>query len=230
MKKIIFGIFAHPDDEAFGPAGTLLAETNKGSELHLVTLTSGDGDHSANPDGHDNLGEVRLEEWHEAGTLLGAHRMTHLGYEDGKLCNDAMIEISERLVDLVQAAIKNEPDDIEVEFMTLDLNGLTGHIDHIVATRAACLTFYQLKKTDPRLKRIRLYCLPDTFYPEMNTRWIYMEQGRSPQEIDEKIDNRALRPALLEIMRAHHTQRADADYHIKLLGDQLGVDHFIVKE
>ena len=37
MKKIIFGIFAHPDDEAFGPSGTLLLETRSGTELHLIT-------------------------------------------------------------------------------------------------------------------------------------------------------------------------------------------------
>lgn len=230
MKKIIFGIFAHPDDEAFGPAGTLLAETENGSELHLVTLTSGDGEFSANLDNHDNLGEVRLQEWQDAGSLLGAHRMTNLGYSDGKLNNDTMIEVSERLVDMVQACLKNEPDDTAVEFMALDLNGLTGHIDHIVATRAACLAFYQLKKADPRMSRIRLYCLSSEFYPTENTRWIYMEQGRAPEEIDERIDNRARRAVILEVMRAHHTQRSDAEFHIKLLGDSLGIDHFIVKK
>ena len=114
--------------------------------------------------------------------------------------------------------------------MVLDLNGLTGHIDHIVATRAACLAFYQLKSGDERLKRIKLYCLSDEFYPTMNTRWIYMEQGRSTQEINETTDNRSLREEILSVMSAHHSQRSDAKYHIKLLGDKLGIDNFIVKE
>ena len=42
MKRVIFGIFAHPDDEAFGPSGTLLMETKAGTELHLITLTLGE--------------------------------------------------------------------------------------------------------------------------------------------------------------------------------------------
>jgi len=230
MKKIIFGIFAHPDDEAFGPAGTLLAETRSGTELHLIALTNGGGELSANPDRHDNLGEVRLQEWQEAGALIGAHKMTCLGYKDGKLSNDSMLEISERLIDMVQSVLKNESSDTQIEFMTLDLNGLTGHIDHIVASRAACLAFYHLKSGDQRLKRIKFYCLSDEFYPTMNTRWIYMEQGRSAHEINETTDNRSLREDILAIMSAHHSQRGDAQYHIKLLGNKLGIDNFIVKE
>ena len=61
MKKVIFGIFAHPDDESFGPSGTLLKLRRSGYDLHLIVLT--DGEAGVNPDGIENLGEVRLQEW-----------------------------------------------------------------------------------------------------------------------------------------------------------------------
>lgn len=226
MKKIIFGIFAHPDDEAFGPAGALLQETRSGAELHLITLTAGDA--GTNPDNVPNLGEVRLEEWKKAGALLGAENMNFLGYKDGQLANRSMIEAAERIVELVTDALKNSGN-AEIEFMSLDLNGLTGHIDHIVAARAACLAFYTLKKKDARFTRIRLACLPAELYPAYNIGWLYMEQGRSPEEIDETIDARNLRDDIIEVMRAHETQRADCDYNVKTQGERLGLNYFIVK-
>jgi LmbE family N-acetylglucosaminyl deacetylase len=227
MKKIIFGIFAHPDDEAFGPAGTLLQETRSGAELHLITLTAGDA--GTNPDNLPNLGEVRLEEWKKAGALLGATSMDFLGYKDGQLNNHAMIEAAGRIGEIVTGTLKGAPDDAEVEFMSLDLNGLTGHIDHIVAARAACLAFYTLKKSDDRFTRIRLACLPTALYPESNVNWIYMERGRNESEIDEIVDARSLRDDIIAIMRAHETQRADCEYNLKTQGGYLGLNYFIVK-
>lgn len=227
MQKIIFGIFAHPDDEAFGPAGALLQETRGGAQLHLITLTAGDA--GTNPDNLPNLGEVRLEEWKKAGALLGASSMNFLGYKDGQLANRSMIEAAERIVELVGDTIKNTPDDAQIEFMSLDLNGLTGHIDHIVAARAACLAFYVLKKKDARFARIRLACLPAELYPEFNINWLYMEQGRSAAEINETVDARELRNDIIAVMRAHDTQRADCEYNLKAQGDRLGLNYFIVK-
>lgn len=227
MKKIIFGIFAHPDDEAFGPCGTLLLETRAGSELHLITLTA--GENGMNPDDDASLGEVRLNEWREAGNLLGASSMHHLGYTDGMLNNLVMIEVSERITQVIHKVLENESDGVEIEFMTLDLNGLTGHIDHIVAARAASKVFYTLKSTDNRFSRIRFFCLSDKHYPTQNTDWIYMEAGRSPEEIDETVDARNLKDEILEVMHAHHSQRSDAENQIARLGDDLGLNHFIVK-
>jgi len=135
MKKIIVGIFAHPDDEAFGPAGTLLQETKNGTELHLITLTAGDA--GTNPDNVPDLGAVRLQEWKAAGGLLGAKSMEFFGYKDGQLNNNSMIEIGHRIIRHVQEILAEAPADTTVEFMSLDLNGYTGHIDHIVAARAA---------------------------------------------------------------------------------------------
>lgn len=227
MKKIIFGIFAHPDDEAFGSAGTLLLETRAGTDLHLITLT--DGGAGTNPDNIPDLGAARLEEWKQAGHLLGASSMQFLGYKDGQLNNRDMIEIGQRLIGIVQEILKVTPGDATVEFITLDLNGMTGHIDHIVAARAACYAFYTIKKTDSRLDRIRFICTPNKHFPVSNTNWIFMEAGRLPQEIDETIDAREIRDDILAVMQAHHTQRGDYEANLQQQGDDLGLNYFIVK-
>ena len=228
MKKIIFAIFAHPDDEAFGPAGTLLLETRNGAELHLILLTSGDA--GTNPDDHTDLGAVRLQEWQTAGALMGATGMHYLGYKDGQLNNLAMLEASERIVDLMTPIVEAAPADTEIELLTNDLNGITGHIDHIVAARTACYVFYTMKQRDSRFSRIRLACLPATTMPESNTHWLYMEAGRRDDEIDEIIDARHLHDELITIIRTHHTQRGDGEQHIAQRGDNIGLSHFIVKQ
>jgi LmbE family N-acetylglucosaminyl deacetylase len=227
MKKIIFGIFAHPDDEAFGPCGTLLLETRAGTELHLVTLTA--GENGTNLDNDPDLGSTRLQEWHKAGELLGATSMHHFEYTDGTLSNLSMIEIAKKVENLVKEDLQNETDDVEIEFMSLDSNGLTGHIDHIVAARATCLAFYRLKAQDEKFKRIRLFCLPNNQYGNVNTDWIYMEAGRLPEEIHEIIDAREIKDDIITVMKAHRTQRRDYENQIALLGDALGLNHFIIK-
>ena len=226
MKKLLFAIFAHPDDESFGPSGTLLMETQSGAELHLILLTSGDS--GMNPDGRTNLSEVRLQEWRTAGKLMGAHDMHYLGYKDGQLNNGSMIEITERIQEIVSSVIATASDEIEIEFMTNDLNGITGHIDHIVAARAACHAFYSIKKHETRLTRIRLCCIPRSSLPASNVYWLYMEAGRAPEEISETIDARSLRDEITTIIRTHQTQRHDGEHHIQRRGDQLGLDYFIV--
>jgi LmbE family N-acetylglucosaminyl deacetylase len=228
MKKIIFGIFAHPDDEAIGPAGTLLHETHGGVELHLIALTRGEG--GMNPDNVDDLGTTRFEEWQKSGQLLGASSMHYLGFRDGHLDNEAMIEAVDKLTALITPIVQAAPENTEIEFVTFDLNGLTGHIDHIVTSRAACLAFYRFKTTDKRFKRILLNCLTREQAPLPNIDWVYMEQGRNQDEIDEIVDARHLHDSLLEIIRTHHSQRGDGEAHIKNRGENLGLNYFIVKD
>lgn len=227
MKKIIFGIFAHPDDEAFGPSGALLLETKTGSELHLITLTNGSA--GTNPDNATNLGEVRLKEWQAAGQLLGATSMHHLGFEDGQLNNQAMLEASQKIEHIITKIANGHAEPVEIEFMTIDLNGLTGHIDHIVAARAACFVFYRLKTQDKRYKRIRLSCLSRKQLPAVNTDWLFMEPGRAPQEIDQTIDAQPLREEIIGVVKAHHSQRGDGEAMLRSQNDSLGLCHFIIK-
>ena len=226
MKKVIIGVFAHPDDEAFGPSATLLMESQTGSEIHLVTLTGGEA--GMNPDNLSDLGSERLREWKKAGELIGATKMYHFGYADGELGNNDHIHITKRLETLVQT-IAGDRDDIEIEFMSMDLNGITGHIDHIVAGRSACLAFYRLRAAGLPMTKVRLACIPSNYMTAMNTDFVFMESGHTPDEISETVDARHLASRIHEIIRCHYTQRSDSETHIARLGDDVALNHFIVR-
>ena len=226
MKKLLFAIFAHPDDESFGPSGTLMAEAKNGTEVHLITLTAGEA--GMNPDSHDDLAAIRLREWHEAGRLIGATDQHHLGFTDGKLDNKAMLEVAEKIEQLVEAIAKDSAEPCEIEFMSNDLNGISGHIDHIVAARAACLAFYRLREKGLSMKQVRLACIPRDLLPTANTKWLYMEPGRTSQEIDETVDVSEHLETIEQIVQAHHTQREDGEKHLRHLHERLAINHFIV--
>lgn len=227
MQKILFGIFAHPDDEAFGPVATLLKEVADGTELHLIVLTG--GENGSNPDNHPHLGEVRLQEWRASGELIGATSMHHLGYIDGTLNNLDHVEITSKITDLVQEIVAGRQD-AAIELMSLDLSGYTGHIDHIVAARSACLAFYRLREQGLSMARIRLACLSREETPTVHTGFVFMEPGKTPEEISETVDGREFTDKIHEIMRLHHTQRTDYETVTSQRGDYLGIDYFIVKD
>jgi LmbE family N-acetylglucosaminyl deacetylase len=227
MQKILFGIFAHPDDEAFGPAATLVKEVHSGTELHLVCLTA--GENGTNPDSVPDLGQIRLQEWHEAGKLIGANTMTPLGYIDGTLSNALHLEITDKIMDIVKERITG-CENIEIEFMSLDLNGFTGHIDHIVAARSACLAFYRLRGENLPMNRVRLFCWARDQQPNTDTNFVFMEPGRLPEEIDETVDATEYMDTVDEIMRTHHTQRSDYEWMKQKRAEDIARDHFIIKD
>lgn len=228
MKKVIIGIFAHPDDEAFGPSGTLMLEKDANADIHLFTLTAGEA--GENPDSLHNLGETRLKEWRAAGELIGATSMHHLGYKDGTLSNLSLLEAAGTVEASIRKLLDTYDDNTEIDFMCFDLNGISGHIDHIVASRLACLVFYRLRAIDKRLKRLRLFCIPQEAAPSMNTQWLFMEPGRTHSEIHEIIDATALSERITEVIRCHKTQRGDGEGHIERLGDRLGMNYFLIKD
>lgn len=228
MKKLLFGIFAHPDDEAFGPCGTLVKAVAEGTELHLFTLTYGEA--GQNSDNIANLGETREQEWRAAGQKIGATSLHGLGKSDGHLDNISMQEISAEIEPIIRDIILSQQEPVEVQFITLDPNGLTGHIDHIVAARSASFVFYRLKAAGLPLTKLYYYCNSEASTPEHSVTWIYADKGHAENEISEIVDARAHRERILEIMRIHHTQRQDCEHVLTHFGETLGIDHFIVKE
>lgn len=229
MKKVLFGIFAHPDDESFGPAGTIIKEIRENStDVHIITLTPGDA--GTNIDNHEDLGAVRLAEWKEAGRLLGVTSQHNLGYRDGYLANHLYHEIADKVETIVSETLSRYSEPVEIDFMAFDLNGLSGHIDHIFASRVACYVYYTLKAADSRFRHIRFVCIPLQHAPTHNTGWLYMDAGKSDNECTDIVDARAYHDDIVAVMRAHHTQRSDCEYHLQQRGTDLGLDYFTVKE
>jgi LmbE family N-acetylglucosaminyl deacetylase len=227
MTKILFGLFAHPDDEAFGPAGTLIQEVKNGTELHLITFTT--GENGTNPDAVIDLGAERYEEWKKAGNLIGATAMHHLGYTDGTLSNLTHIEAAASIEHIIRKTVDGRtPNSYEIEFISLDTNGMTGHIDHIVASRTACLVYERLRSTSFPVTRVRLACIPRRYAPAVSTDFVFMEPGRTEAEIDETVDARQYQAEIREVIACHVSQRNDGNNALKQRGDLLGIDTFVL--
>lgn len=225
MKKILIGVFAHPDDEAFGPGGTILLEGKQGTEVHLMSLTAGES--GVNPDNVENLAATRLAEWREAGRIMGVKSQHHLGFVDGELCNNDYHAVSAKVEGVIDEILQDVDSDSEIEMMCFDLNGISGHLDHILASRVAAYVFCKRQQQDTRFTRLRLFCIPKTALQAHNTDWLYMEAGRDEAEIDHVVDAREYADEIFTIIRAHHSQRSDGESHIARLGRDIGLNHFI---
>jgi len=73
-KKNIFCIFAHPDDEAFGPSG-IIAKWAEENNVYLICVT--DGSHPNG--GKKKLDKVRRKELLVSAKILGVKKVFFLG-------------------------------------------------------------------------------------------------------------------------------------------------------
>lgn len=129
-------MFAHPDDESFGPGGTLAVHSAEGVDVHVVTMTDGAAGAPAPgfPDGPE-LAAIRRTELVRAVETLGA-TLHHLDYRDSgylgdpradhpeAFCNVDPAEPTARLVGLLRSV---RPDVV----ITHDETGGYFHPDHI---------------------------------------------------------------------------------------------------
>lgn len=229
MSKLLYAIFAHPDDEAFGVSPTLIKERHEGAEIHLITLTAGEA--GVNPDELSDLATARLEEWHQSAQIIGAASTTHLGYRDGRLCNADIDSIVEQLVSQISHHLRSDSSLTALDFITFDVTGLSGHIDHIVASHATVLAYHQLAPQFPAVHmRVRMLCVTKQQQPATNADWRYAPIGREPEQIDEIIDASEYHNEVVQCMRAHHSQRKDCESHLKNRGDTLCINHYVVIE
>lgn len=214
MKNVVIGIFAHPDDAAFGPGGSLALAAADGAEVHLICVTCGGA--GVNVDSHMQLCDVREAEEQQAATCLGVSSVELLRYDDGQLCNALYLEIAERIMAHIRGLVSPNQ---EVLLTTFEPSGLSGHLDHVAVSMITTYAYLQLR-AEYAIK-LRYYCLPDTRYPRANTNWLYMPRGRRPEEIDEVIDVSRVRDQKLAAMDAHRSQRSDAEAIKRHLGDDL---------
>ncbi|MEX2159170.1 MAG: PIG-L deacetylase family protein [Dehalococcoidia bacterium] len=127
----ILCVMPHPDDESFGPAGTIAKYAARGVPVDLLVFTRGQVGVRHEPiDSPEKLGLVREYEQKAAAKVLGIRTLTFLDYMDGELENADLEELSGH----VQQAIERSAADA---IITVGPYGLTRHPDHTTVHKAA---------------------------------------------------------------------------------------------
>ena len=120
----VFGIFAHPDDEAYLAGGLMAAAVDAGARVVCLTATRGERgtpDPVAWPPAR--LAAVREAELAASLEILGVTEHRVLGYPDGGC---AAVRPDEAVDRLAAAVAEVRPDTV----LTFGPDGVTGHPDH----------------------------------------------------------------------------------------------------
>lgn len=144
----LLAVLAHPDDESFGPGGTLARYAAEGVEVHIAIATDGAAGSvvSEFEEQRARLAEVRRQELEAAVTVLGA-QLHLLNYRDSGYIGDPAnehpeafanvdeTEVTGRIVQLIRAI---RPQVV----LTHDETGGYYHPDHIMAHKITSRAFY----------------------------------------------------------------------------------------
>ena len=104
-KEKVLIVFPHPDDEAFGAAGTISQFTNNGIQVTYACLTLGEmGRNMGNPPftNRENLPKIRREELKEPARVLGIQDLRMLGFRDKTIEFEDEEKLANQMLDLIE--------------------------------------------------------------------------------------------------------------------------------
>lgn len=197
----VLAIFAHPDDEAFGPGGTL-AEWAETGEVNLICVTDGGA-----AGGEKELAKTRRAELEASAKILGIDRVYYLNYPDGSLSNT----VYHRVAKDIQAVV----DQVKPErLITYEPRGISGHLDHMAVSMITSYVFRENKS----IKELWYYCQLDRRLMRSftNRYFIYFPPGYKREEIDEVVNVSRVYAKVVKAIRAHESQNKDGERIIRV--------------
>lgn len=148
MKRTLMALLAHPDDESFGPGGTLAKYAAEGVDVHIVIATDGAAGSVAEgfEDKHDQLAAVREKELEEAVKVLGG-TLHNLGYRDSGYIGDPANKhpaafVNANLDEAIGRVVKLIREIRPNIIITHDETGGYLHPDHIMCWRITTPAFH----------------------------------------------------------------------------------------
>lgn len=221
MIRKILAVFAHPDDEAFGPAGTLAKYAREGVEVHLVCVTRGEAGDNNIKDKVDlrKLEHIREKELLDSAKILGILKVEFLDFIDGTLSNAVYHKVANKIIKKIN--------DFKPQIvLTVERRGVSGHLDHIATSM---ITTYAYKKTKVA-KKLYYHCIPDDLRSIMSDDYfVYFPEGYKQSEITTRIDYSCCWKEKVDSMMAHKSQIKDAKTLIKRFFQFPKIDHFILQ-
>lgn len=196
-KPNLLFVFAHPDDDAFGPSGTLI-KMSENYNVHFVCVTNGgSGENHSQKTG--TIENIRKKELRDSAEIIGAKSLKFLDYDDGGLCNNLYTKLAADInmqIELLRPSI----------LMTWEPKGITGHIDHIVVS----LVCHFLFSKHDFVKKLMLYCLSSYQTKEfLNDYFVYRPQGYKPCDIDLVVDISDVWDKKIKAIKCHESQIKD---------------------
>lgn len=155
QRRVLLGIFAHPDDESFGSGGTLAHYARQGVDIHVIVATDGIAgtvdDHGRLRD-HDSLAQVRSAELARAAVALGLKSIWSLPYRDSGMRGSPE---NQHPYALIQQSVERVTNEIlfyiqqfsPTVIITHDPFGGYGHPDHVRVCEATTTAFYLARTT-----------------------------------------------------------------------------------
>ncbi|HEY7712236.1 MAG TPA: PIG-L family deacetylase [Candidatus Entotheonella sp.] len=153
-RHTLLGIFAHPDDESFGPGGTFARYAAQGNATHIIIATdgiAGSVEDASTVNGHATLAQARAGELSNAAVALGVTTIWSLPYRDSGMRNtaennhaDALIQqpLEQTIGEILGYLERLQPDVI----VTHDPFGGYGHPDHIRVCEATTAAFHLARR------------------------------------------------------------------------------------
>jgi len=198
-SRSLLGVFAHPDDESFGPGGTLAKYARAGVDVHVCIVTDGASGstvpESVVSEGADSLAELRKYELSCACDVLGVELHT-LNYRDSGMEGSAdnhhpqslyqadLDRVAHQLVDLME---RLRPQVV----ITHDPTGGYFHPDHIRVNHAVRRSWSLLRSAASKPgsngsggDTWQPQCLYYTVIPRSSLRWylwLLRLQGKNPR-------------------------------------------------
>jgi LmbE family N-acetylglucosaminyl deacetylase len=174
VPRTLVVVLAHPDDDAYGIAGTVALHADD-PEFRFVLILATDGGggdiREGFPATRETLGAVRRAEDEAGWRALGREpdRREWLGYDDGAVDRVPRDELVERIA----AILAEEQPDVVATFGP---DGIFGHPDHIAVGAATDTAFHRLA---PRAERgFRRLChgaIPESVFSRWNTQRAAMD-------------------------------------------------------
>lgn len=154
QKRTLLGVFAHPDDESFGPGGTLARYAAEGTDVHVIIATdgiAGSVEESHKLEEHEVLAQVRSAELANAAVALGVTSIWSLPFRDSGMRGTADNEHPDALIQQpLDALIEEVVGYIErlqpQVILTHDPFGGYGHPDHIRCCESVTAAFHLVRE------------------------------------------------------------------------------------
>jgi len=216
MRKSVVCIFAHPDDEAFGPAGAI-AKYAKTHYVYILCVTKGEAGISDLPQSLGAIATVREQELHKSAEALGVKKVYFLGFQDGTLSNNLYHKIAEK----IETHLKKLKPEI---IMTFEPHGVSGHIDHIVVSYITTYVFYRLKF----IKTLLYYCISDKRRARIKDYFVYFPPGYKKSQIHKTVPIADVWDQKVQAMHCHISQKHDSDRILKETKELPKEEYFLV--